>query len=112
VKNALAAAGHDGRTGDISRGDDAIEHGVRHGQLIQKAQHDFGGARRIGDQDHGSAALAEARERLDRLRKGRYAVVDDAPDIRQDNIVTRRERGKAVGERDHDKPGLKAEAGS
>jgi hypothetical protein len=30
--------------------------------------------------------------------------VNDAPDIRQDDIITRRECGKSVGEVDHDGP--------
>ena len=56
--------------------------------------HHLARARRIGDQDHGPALRAEARERVTRFRCGGDAVVDDAPDIAEQDVVGGRERAQ------------------
>jgi hypothetical protein len=55
--------------------------------------------RRIGDQNHGAAKPAKPGQRIARVRRGGDAIVNDAPDVAQHDIVVGRERGEMTQER-------------
>ena len=76
MEQALARPRLDHGAGDVAGRHDGVVGLARHMQLFELARHDMARARRVGDQDHGRAALARAHQRVagvrERLRR-RYA---------------------------------------
>jgi len=113
VEHARSGARGDERAGDVARTHDAVVGRARHAQPVERqARHPLARPRRVGDEHHRAAALAEARERIAGIGRGGDAVVDDAPDVAEHDVVVAGERGEVRGERgEHNRHGISERGG-
>src|SRR6202021_3508479 len=94
MKHALRQSCFDNAVGDVTGTRNRVVRSVRHGKTIEDASDVRARARRVGDQDDRAAPAAKARKRIAGLREGGDAVVHDAPDVAQQDVIVARERTK------------------
>ncbi len=113
VEHARSGARGDERAGDVARTHDAVVGRARHAQPVERlTRHPLARPRRVGDEHDRAAALAEARECIASIGRGGDAVVDDAPDVAQHDVVVAGERGEVRGERgEHNRHGISGRGG-
>ena len=81
---------------EIARGEDRIARIGGYGEPFEHADNGRAWPRRVGEKDHGPSAGAELLKRFAGKRPGTQAVVDDAPDIADQQIVTGNNRAEAI----------------
>ncbi len=90
MRDPFARPLDDQRAGDVAGAHDRVVAVTRHLEAVDELLHELARARRIGDQHDGAATFAELAQRIARVRSRRDAVVHDAPDVRQQHVVVRR----------------------
>ena len=97
VDRLARALGYIGQ-GHIARGDHLVEDIARHAQALELVENRRAGTGRIGDQDHGATARPEALQGVAGGAIARLPIVDDAPDVAEDDIVAIGEFGEPEGD--------------
>src|SRR5208282_5690623 len=101
MKHPFAQPRLDDAAGHIARTHDRVIGLGRHAEPLEYPLDRGARARRVGDEDHGAAFGAKARQRLASGRKSGNTVVDHAPDVAQKNIVVACERSKSFDNLGH-----------
>ena len=98
MKHAFAAPALDDAAGDVAGRGDRVIGVMRHAEAVENLPYGGAGPRRIGDEDHGTAAGAKARERRAGGGESRDTVVHHAPDVAQEHVIAARQRRKSIND--------------
>ena len=85
------------QAGGVAGGDKGRPGLPRDAEGVELGDHVGRGPRRVGDQDHRPPLGPPARERRTGGRKALAAIVDDAPDVAQQDVIVVDKVGKALG---------------
>jgi hypothetical protein len=97
MADRLARALGDFVAGHIARTDDGVIDRPRRAEMLELVRHHTIRARRIGDQHHNAATVAETRQCVAGLGKRGDTVMHHAPDVGEHHVVIARKRGKMIG---------------
>ena len=98
MEHALGEPCFDDTAGYVAGTGDCIVAVAPDTEAIEKSLHRLGRIWGVGDENHRAAPGAKPRERIDRICKGRNAVVHHAPDIAEQNVIVGCKRCKSFDE--------------
>jgi hypothetical protein len=101
MKQAPAGALDEQGNGDVAGRDDRIIGFARNAKPGELRRHDPAGVGRVRHQHDRAAACPEAAKRLGGFLEGHESIVDDAPDVAQNDFVSAREIGQSAHQASH-----------
>ena len=106
MEKALSGALDQQRDGDVAGRDDRVIGGARRAEAVELRLDNTARRRRIGDERHCAAPGAEAGKCVESGGERGGAVVNDAPDIAKDDVITPGEFGEACDQSRQKGPSL------